>query len=162
MFLQPIFWQWCHSCWWSQTPRSSQTWHWRQGWCALGSCTQCCASSGPRSSRCCPGLRWRCGNHLDSSPLLIYCLCWGCQKTTNAKLPCDIPVIPFKCPSRNIIHCPVLRSHTLPNESKPLKTLLLGQITEKYTKTPPEQARAPSSWNATVYTSLLWPSWWRT
>ena len=75
----PISWRWCRSCWWSRTRRSSRTSRWRRGWCARGSCTQCCASSGPRSSRCCPGLRWRCGNHLDSSPLLIYCLCWSCQ-----------------------------------------------------------------------------------
>ena len=41
-------------------------------------------------------------------------------------------MIPFRCPSRNMMHCPVLRSHTLPNESKPSKRIeLIWKVVEQ-------------------------------
>lgn len=53
----------------------------------------------------------------------------------------SIERISLICPSSTIAVLPVLRSHTLPIPSNP-----------------PEAANAPSSWNASAYTSLLWPS----
>ena len=50
-------------------------------------------------------------------------------------------MMPLRWPSRNMMHWPVRRSQTRPKES-----------------IPPVAVNDPSVWNATQWTSLLWPS----
>ena len=69
----------------------------------------------------------QCGNHRGSNQPLERNIAFLSRRSNRLKdreeqkLQKDLPVIPFKCPSRNIIHCPVLKSHTLPNESRPFR-----------------------------------------
>lgn len=70
---------------------------------------------------------------------------------------CDSFQMPFKKHD-------ALPSPQVPHSPKWVQTFQKNWINLEggWASSPPEQASAPSSWKATVYTSLLWPSWCKT